>query len=106
VSGASRAEGSPPFRVEIRVQGRIDEHWSDWFEGLTITHSTAGPGAAETVLTGLVVDQAALYGLLANLGALGLSLLSVTRVEGVPPKKEGRDARDDPGNQEPGQEIR
>jgi hypothetical protein len=63
--------------VEIRVKGRIDEHWSDWFEGLTITHTDQD----ETVLTGEVVDQAALYGLLAKLGTLGLPLLSAKQVE-------------------------
>ncbi len=63
--------------VEIRVKGRIDEHWSDWLEGLTITHT----GQDETILSGTVVDQAALYGLLAKLRDLGLSLLSVNRVE-------------------------
>ena len=63
--------------IEIRVKGRIDAHWSDWFEGLTITHTDQD----ETVLTGSVVDQAALYGLLARLRDLGLPLLSVKHVE-------------------------
>lgn len=58
--------------VKIRVRGRIDEHWSEWFEGLTITHTDQD----ETVLTGAVADQAALYGLLAKVRDLGLSLLS------------------------------
>ena len=61
--------------VEIRVKGRIDEHWSDWFDDLTITHADD-----ETVLSGTIVDQAALYGLLARLRDLGLPLLSVNRV--------------------------
>jgi hypothetical protein len=60
-------------RVEIRIRGHIDEHWSDWFEDLTITHTEQG----ETILSGLVVDQAALHGLLAKLRDLGLSILSV-----------------------------
>ena len=64
-------------RVEIRVKGRIDEHWSDWFEGLTVTHT----GGSNTVLTGSVVDQAALYGLLTRLRDLGLTLLSVSSSE-------------------------
>ena len=59
--------------VEIRVKGRIDEHWSDWFEGLTITHTDQ----EDTILSGTVVDQAALYGLLAKLRDLGLPLVSV-----------------------------
>ena len=63
--------------IEIRVKGRIDEHWSDWFQGLTITHTDQD----ETILSGTVVDQAALYGLLARLRDLGLPLLSVKQVE-------------------------
>lgn len=64
-------------QVEIRVEGRIDEHWSEWFEGLAIAHS----GQGETVLTGLVPDQAALYGLIAKIRNLGLSLRSVSCIE-------------------------
>jgi hypothetical protein len=63
--------------IEIRVKGQIDEHWSDWFDDLTITHTDQD----ETILSGTVVDQAALYGLLAKLRDLGLPLLSVTRTE-------------------------
>ena len=62
--------------VEIRIRGLIDEHWSDWFEGLTITHTDQG----ETLLTGEVSDQAALYGLLAKLRDLGLALVSLEHV--------------------------
>jgi hypothetical protein len=64
-------------RVEIRTKGHIDDHWADWFEGLTITHTEQG----ETVLSGLVVDQAALHGLLAKLRDLGLSIVSVNATE-------------------------
>jgi len=63
--------------VEIRVKGQIDEQWSDWFEGLSVAHTEEG----ETVLTGSVVDQAALHGLLAKLRDLGVSLLSVNSAE-------------------------
>ena len=65
------------LRAEIRIKGQIDEHWSDWFEGLTVTHTDRD----ETVLTGLVVDQSAMYGLLAKLRDLGLPLLSVSTSE-------------------------
>lgn len=71
--GENRMPGDAPCSVEIRVKGRIDERWSEWFEGLSITHTDQG----ETVLSGWVVDQAALYGLLAKLWDLGLPLLSV-----------------------------
>jgi hypothetical protein len=60
-------------QVEIRMKGQIDEHWAEWFGGLTITHTDQG----ETVLTGTVVDEAAMYGLLAKIRDLGLQLISV-----------------------------
>ena len=64
-------------RVEIRVKGRIDEHWSDWFDDLAVTHT----GQNETVLTGPIPDQAALHGLLAKLRDLGLPIVSVNLSE-------------------------
>jgi hypothetical protein len=73
----TKAARDPSFKIKIRIVGQIDEHWSDWFEGLAITHTEENV----TVLTGRVADQAVLYGLLANLGALGLPLLSVNRIE-------------------------
>ncbi len=60
-------------QVEIRVKGRIDQRWSEWLQDLTITHTDQD----ETVLTGPVVDQSALYGLIAKLRDLGLLLVSV-----------------------------
>lgn len=60
-------------RVEIRVRGQIDERWSEWFGDLAIRHVQGD----ETVLTGQVVDQATLYGLLARLRDLRLELISV-----------------------------
>jgi hypothetical protein len=60
-------------QVEIRVEGHIDQDWSEWLEGLTLTHTEKG----ETLLTGRVGDQAAIYGLIAKLRDLGLKLLSV-----------------------------
>jgi hypothetical protein len=64
--------------VEIRVKGCIDEHWSAWLAGLNIVHTERD----ETILSGKVVDQAALYGVLSTLRDLGLPLLSVTSEEG------------------------
>jgi len=64
-------------RVEIRVKGRIDEHWSNWFGDLAITYAEGD----ETILTGTVADQSVLYGTLTRLRDLGLSLLSVNHVE-------------------------
>jgi len=60
-------------QVEIRVKGQIDERWSEWLEGLAVTHTEEG----ETVLAGTVLDQAALYGLIAKLRDLGLPLAAV-----------------------------
>lgn len=71
-------------QVEIRAKGRIDEQWSEWLDGLTITHTDEN----ETVLTGPVEDQAALYGLIAKLRDLGLPLSSVNPVREVSHERE------------------
>jgi len=61
----------------IEVKGNLDQKWSDWFDGLTIT-----PQANDaTILTGPVADQAALHGLLGKIRDLGLPLLLVKRME-------------------------
>ena len=60
-------------RVEIRVKEHLDEGWEEWLDGFTITHT----GQNETILTGSVPDQAALYGLIAKLRDLGMKLVSV-----------------------------
>ena len=62
---------------EIRIKGHLDNRWADRFDGLTITLENNG----ETQLTGPVVDQAALYGLLRKVRDLGLPLLAVIKVE-------------------------
>lgn len=59
---------------QIRIRGHLGPQWEDWFAGLSITLDANG----ETLLTGPVVDQAALFGLLRTVRDLGLSLLSVT----------------------------
>jgi len=64
-------------QIEIRVKGQIDERWSEWLDDLTITHTDQG----ETVLAGPILDQAALYGLIAKLRDLGLPLLAVNSVK-------------------------
>lgn len=63
-------------QVEIVVKGHLDPHWSEWLEGMTITHT-----ADQTVLCGTVADQSALYGLLSRLRDLGLTLISVISTE-------------------------
>jgi hypothetical protein len=62
-----------PAQYEIRVRGILDRHWSGWFDGLQV--SSDAPG--QTLITGPIVDQAALHGLLAKVRDLGLPLLSV-----------------------------
>lgn len=59
--------------VEIWVQGCLDENWSEWFDDFKISHTMAN----ETLLQGEVQDQSAMYGLIARLRDLGLSLLEV-----------------------------
>jgi len=60
-------------RVEIRIKGQLDETWSEWFEGFTVSNT----GQNQTTLVGELPDQAALYGLIAKLRDLGLTLVSV-----------------------------
>lgn len=74
-----------PMVYQIRLKGHLGEEWTDWFEGLSITLEENG----ETLLTGLVVDQAALYGLLRKVRDLGLPLLSVISVESGPADASG-----------------
>ncbi len=59
--------------VEIRIEGQLDKDWAEWLENITVSHVAGN----ETVLTGKVIDQAALYGLIAKLRDLGLTLLLV-----------------------------
>ena len=70
-----------PGTCEIRVRGSIADSWSDWFEGMTIEHEAGPEGFPITVLTGTVVDQAALIGILRKLHNFRLQLLSVNQVE-------------------------
>jgi len=71
------AQPDTPRRYQIRLQGQLDAQWAAWFDGLTITHTPHG----DTLLTGLVADQAALYGLLRKVRDLGLPLLACICLE-------------------------
>ena len=64
-------------RYEIRLKGQLDDRWADWFEGLTVTLNEDG----DTLLTGVVIDQAALHGLLKKVRDLGMPLVSVGPLE-------------------------
>lgn len=74
---ASPAGQHKPGFTEIRIKGHLDDRWADWFDGLSITREENG----DTLLTGLVVDQAALHSLLRKVRDLGLPLVAVIHVE-------------------------
>jgi len=62
---------------EIRVKGHLDQHWSAWFDGMTVNNEASG----DTVISGPLVDQAALHSLLVKVYNLNLTLISVLRME-------------------------
>lgn len=62
---------------EIRLKGHLDSRWAAWFDGLSLTHDSDGT----TVISGPVVDQAALHGLLHKVRDIGIPLLSITQVD-------------------------
>ncbi|MEH7112149.1 hypothetical protein V7124_07155 [Neobacillus niacini] len=66
-----------PRTYEIRLQGQLDTRWADRFAGMTFNHESDGT----TILTGQVVDQAALHGLLRKVRDLGLPLVSVIQID-------------------------
>ena len=70
------SDGDPdqPMAYQIRIKGHLGREWTDWFGGLAITQEDNG----DTLLTGLIVDQAALHGLLRKVRDLGMPLVSVS----------------------------
>jgi hypothetical protein len=70
-------EKAEPLIYQIRIKGHLDRKWADWFCGLSITSLENG----ETLLTGPVLDQAMLHGLLRKVRDIGLPLVAVMRVE-------------------------
>ena len=64
-----------PEYYEIKIRGYLDQHWSDWFAGLKLTHMEGD----ETLLSGPLPDQGALHGLLERIRDLNITLISVTR---------------------------
>jgi hypothetical protein len=75
-------------RYEIRLTGHLDPRWAAWFDGLTVTHDADGT----TVISGPIVDQAALHGVLQRVRDLGLPLVSVIRIEPDQPETTGIEA--------------
>lgn len=73
----ARPAPQPTGHYELRIDGHLGEHWSTWFDGLTLTHADDGT----TILRGPVTDQAELHGLLAKVRDLGATLLSVNAID-------------------------
>jgi len=69
-------ESGEPMVYQIRINGQLNAQWTDWFDGMRITPQENG----DTLVTGPVLDQAALYGLLRKVRDLGMPLLSVARI--------------------------
>jgi hypothetical protein len=78
-SRSSEHDTDQPIVYQIRIRGHLGARWTVWFEGLTITLEEGG----DTLLTGEVVDQAALYGLLKKVRDLGMPLLSVNTIDPI-----------------------
>jgi hypothetical protein len=76
----STTEPGKPVVYQIRLKGHLGSQWTDWFEGLTVTLEANG----DTLLTGPVIDQSALHGLLKKVRDLGMPLISVSPVEHDP----------------------
>jgi hypothetical protein len=74
-----------PLVYQIRIKGHLGPQWTDWFEGLTITLEDNG----DTLVTGPVIDQAALHGLLKKVRDLGMPLVSVSPLENGPADMSG-----------------
>ncbi len=74
-------KGNQPAQYTICIKDYLDSLWEHWFEGMTITHTDDGG----TVLTGELVDQSALYGLLEKIHTLNLSLISFQQVDSNKP---------------------
>ncbi|MFC1960310.1 hypothetical protein ACFLYO_06340 [Chloroflexota bacterium] len=66
----------------IKVKGKLRKRWIDWFGGMAITYELQSDGTPVTALTGKIIDQAALHGILTKIRDLNLELISVTRPEG------------------------
>ena len=89
MSNEQKSEHDPdqPTVYRIRIQGHLSQRWTDWFEGLNITLEEEG----NTLLSGLVVDQSALHGILKKIRNLGMPLLSVNSVDPDPVTKTDTD---------------
>ena len=73
----SNTQNEKGMIYQIRIEGQLGQQWTDWFEGLSITQEEG----STTLLTGPIVDQSALHGLLKKVRDLGMPLISVNRME-------------------------
>jgi hypothetical protein len=80
-------DADQPMVYQIRIKGHLGQQWTDWFEGLTITLGENG----DTLLTGQLIDQAVLHGILKKIRDLGMPLLSVNIVDPNQPDMAGFD---------------
>jgi hypothetical protein len=85
-----KTDPDQPMVYQIRIKGHLGHQWTDWFGGLTITLEEDG----DTLLTGPVIDQAALHGLLKKVRDLGMPLVSIRPVEPGPPTTLGTSQAD------------
>jgi hypothetical protein len=74
-----------PARYEVRVEGVLDDRWSDWFDGLQVTSE-----GGEAILSGTLEDQSAFHGVLDHVCGLGLSVIAIRR---LPPEQQGGEPR-------------
>jgi hypothetical protein len=81
----------------IKIKGRLDDHWKQWFEGLEFTFSKNGKtGEVFTIISGPIADQPALHGLLTKIRDLNLTLISVRKISQIAPKtQKGKLSGDD-----------
>ena len=75
------AAGSDQAVYQIKVQGELDERWSEWFGGMTVKVRSTSDVGPITTLTGAVPDQSTLRGILTKMWDLNLTLISVIRIE-------------------------
>jgi hypothetical protein len=73
------------FYTKIQIKGKLDPHWSDWFESMQVQESPCG----DTILCGSLPDKSAVYGMISRLSSLGITLISVTCDEEIEPGPPG-----------------
>lgn len=80
---SNRNDADKTMLYQIRITGSLCEQWCDWFQGFSVVPT----GDGDTLLTGPVADQAALYGLLSKVRDLGIPLISVNRIDNDVPEE-------------------